>query len=112
MSGETVGIAHQDLQHRDLEIHPPLSSAYRHIVGAPWRASRPTCFSLSREVLPFGFQNPGRHVSAGAGLIARDVFADFVEDGAQKRGRCRIEHETPKGKTIAAQSHGRRIQEC
>ncbi|MGY4358495.1 hypothetical protein ACVW0J_004988 [Bradyrhizobium sp. i1.7.7] len=81
--GETVGIAHQDLQHRDLEIHPPLSSAYRQIVGAPWRASRPTCFSLSREVSPFGFQNLGRHVSAGAGLIARDVFANFVEDGAQ-----------------------------
>jgi hypothetical protein len=29
---------------------------------------------------------------AGAGLVSGYVFADFVQDGAQKRGRFAIEH--------------------
>ncbi|ULL01636.1 hypothetical protein [Bradyrhizobium sp. I71] len=32
------------------------------------------------------------------GLKARNVFADLLEHGAQKRRRCWIEHGTPQGK--------------
>ncbi|GLR89012.1 hypothetical protein GCM10007857_57250 [Bradyrhizobium iriomotense] len=34
-------------------------------------------------------------MGACAGFEARNVFADLVEDGAQERGRCWIEHGRP-----------------
>ncbi|MGY4498217.1 hypothetical protein ACVWYH_002148 [Bradyrhizobium sp. GM24.11] len=52
---EPVGIAHKDLQHRDLEIHMSTMSVvrtYRHIVGAERRASMPTCLRRSAVISP------------------------------------------------------------
>jgi hypothetical protein len=50
--GESIWIAHLDLQHRDLEVHRGPSPDQRHIVGAWESACRPTCLNPSGETSP------------------------------------------------------------
>src|SRR4051794_12741621 len=51
------------------------------------------------------FQDFRCNVSTCSNLAARDAFADFIEDRAQKRGGFRVEHEMPPTNPILARFH-------
>lgn len=99
--GKAIRIAHQNLEDRNLEARPTpdRSAPHRGCAGQGFTADLPEtiCRNLASSD---GFQDLRGNVSTCSDFAVRDAFADFVENRAQKRGGCRVEHELPPGGNI------------
>jgi hypothetical protein len=91
-SRQTLAISRQDLRTVTWKF-TPAPPDQRHIVGACESASRPTCLRASGETLPLVAASDLRgDVGTCTDLALRDAFAEVIEDRAQKRGGCSVEH--------------------
>lgn len=57
-----------------------------------------------------GFEKFRSDVCAGAGLVSGYVFADFVQDRPQKRGRLSVEHRMSPRRQESERTYGRRMR--
>lgn len=86
------------------EIHPPGAvfrlSPHRRRVG---QSVAPNLLEVIRRCVASGrgFQDFRSHMGTRAGRGPGNVFADLVQDRAQKRGGNRIEHERPQKKELS-----------